>query len=97
MAESKAYELPDKKKFPELYKKTGGLFKRKDTTKLSEAIASYARENLTAKDATNLLNFLNGQGHENLSPSQIKYNLTKTCDKGYVREAEFVLALQGKK
>ncbi len=96
MPESKAYELPDKEKYPKLYKKTGGLF-NKDTKKLSEAIASYARKNLSVKETDGIVRFLNVQGHKNLQPSQIKDNLPKLYKEGCVREVDFVLALQGEK
>lgn len=91
---SKAYELPDKKKFPELYKKAGGLFS-KNTKKLGDAIANYARENMSPNEAKKILNFLDIQGRKELSFSQIKEDLPNMCSNGWVREVEFILALQG--
>lgn len=96
MANSKAYKLPSKEKHPELYKKVGRLF-NKNTVKFANAIEKYVRSNLAPKNAEEVLMFLSSQGRNNLKPEQIKENLAELCKEVKVREAEFVLALQGGK
>ncbi|MCK5296779.1 MAG: hypothetical protein KAJ75_07795 [Alphaproteobacteria bacterium] len=96
MPESKAYELPSKEKYPELYKKTVGLFK-KDTAKFADAIINYAKEDLQPYETAGIYGFIERQGHENLKPNKIKEELPYSCGAGYIREAEFVLTLQGQK
>lgn len=95
---SKAYELPNKKKFPKLYKTEGFFSKsKKDTKKLGDAIKKYARENLPPNEAKNLQNFVQIQGEERLFKKDILCTLHKLVKKRYIREVEFVLALQGEK
>ncbi|MCK5295420.1 MAG: hypothetical protein KAJ75_00895 [Alphaproteobacteria bacterium] len=96
MPESKAYKLPNKEKFPELYKKIGGLFK-KGTKKLGDVIENYALENMQPQEASNIQNFLNIQGKEKLKKEAIFSNLAEYVGKGLTREIEFVLELQGEK
>ncbi|MCK5295306.1 MAG: hypothetical protein KAJ75_00320 [Alphaproteobacteria bacterium] len=92
MSSSKAYELPDKKKYPELYKSDGFM-----RTKLHDAIKNYSYEHMHSSKADDIDRFLTFFEKGNIKPSKIKEKLPELCKGGRILEAEFVLALQGEK
>ncbi|MCK5295305.1 MAG: hypothetical protein KAJ75_00315 [Alphaproteobacteria bacterium] len=92
MTTSKAYELPDKKKYPELYKSDGLM-----RSKLHDVIKDYAKVHMTMPDDVNMRHFLTFFEKGNIKPSKIKEKLPELCKGGRILEAEFVLALQGEK
>ncbi len=93
MTRTRAYELPNKKKNPELYK-GAGMF---NAAKFGIDIGIYARNNMSPEEAKSIEHFLVKQGKDRLKPKQIKNRLSDPHIITHIREVEFILALQGGK
>lgn len=96
MANSKAYELPSKKKFPDLYKHDSNIYLAKGSKRLSSDIEKHFQKNMSKEDLDKMRDFL-FLNRENLEAGAILRDLTRHTITNKTREIEFVLALQGKK